>query len=235
MTAETSIDPLAIPLRGMRGMAADHMVKSLATAAQLTHHAGANCKNLFAEKSRLAQAGTKLSIEDLLIFCVVQALKKHPNANGRVVDRNILLSDAINLSVAISLPDDLLVAPAIFGIESMSVADINAARKDLAIRARKNKITVQEMTEGTFTVSNLGLTRVEQFTPIINLPQICILGVGCVTETAVRGADTSVEFNPFINLSLTFDHRALNGEPAGQFLTTLCNEIESFTTEPALA
>ena len=215
-----------VPLKGVRGMIADRMVESLQTAAQLTHHGSADATALMAEKARLGDAGTKVSIEDLLMLAVVRALKKAPDANGRVEGREVKLSEAIDLSVAIALPGNLLVAPAIFGADAMDVTQLRAARQDLAARARTNKLSVTEMTGGTFTVSNLGLTRVEHFTPIINTPQICILGIGRMTDRAVRGPDGGIDLRPHVGLSLTFDHRALDGAPAGNLLTTICQEIE---------
>ena len=195
-------DVRTVPLKGVRGMIADAMVKSLATAAQLTHHGSADASTLMAEKkARLAEAGTKVSVEDLLILAVVRALKKVPDANGKVVDRDVHLHDAVDLSVAI-------------------------ARQDLAARAKTNKLTVTEMTGGTFTVSNLGLTRVEHFTPILNQGQICILGIGRMTDRALRAQDGGIELRPHMGLSLTFDHRALDGAPAGELMTAICDEIE---------
>ncbi|WP_424988748.1 2-oxo acid dehydrogenase subunit E2 [Microbulbifer sp. S227A] len=217
-----------VPLKGMRGMIADAMVKSLATAAQLTHHASADASALLAHKARLADDGVKVSVEDLLMLAVVRALKKHPDANGRVEGRDITLADQIDLSVAIALPGNLLVAPAIFAAGDMQVSELRAARQDLAARAKANKLSVTEMTGGTFTVSNLGLTRVEHFTPIINAPQICILGIGRMSDRAVRGDDGKIDLHPHVGLSLTFDHRALDGAPAGDLLTTICEEIEDF-------
>ena len=215
-----------VPLKGVRGMIADAMVKSLATGAQLTHHGSADATSLMAEKARLSEAGTKGSVEDLLMLAVVRALQKNPEANGRVEGREVHLSDAVDLSVAIALPGSLLVAPAIFGVDTMDVSALRAARQDLAARARTNKLSVTEMTGGTFTVSNLGLTRVEYFTPIINAPQICILGIGRMTDRAVRAPDGGIELRPYVGLSLTFDHRALDGAPAGDLLTSICDEIE---------
>ncbi|WP_299409242.1 2-oxo acid dehydrogenase subunit E2 [uncultured Roseobacter sp.] len=215
-----------IPLKGVRGMIADAMVKSLATAAQLTHHGSADASALMAEKARLAEAGTKASVEDLLILAVIRALKTNPDGNGRVEGKEVHLSEAIDLSVAIALPGNLLVAPAIFGAGDMDVSDLRAARQDLAARAKANKLSVREMTGGTFTVSNLGLTRVEHFTPIINAPQICILGIGKLTDRAVRAKDGGIELRPHVGLSLTFDHRAIDGAPAGDLLTSICTEIE---------
>ncbi|MEM1361851.1 MAG: 2-oxo acid dehydrogenase subunit E2 [Pseudomonadota bacterium] len=218
-----------VPLKGVRGMIAEAMVKSLATAAQLTHHGSADASALLAEKARLAAAGTKVSVEDLLMLAVIRALKKHPEANGRVEGKEVHLSDAIDLSVAIALPGNLLVAPAIMGAGEMDVRALRAARQDLAARAKSNKLSVTEMTGGTFTVSNLGLTRVEHFTPILNAPQICILGIGKLTDRPVRGSDGGIELSPHVGLSLTFDHRALDGAPAGNLLTTICEEIETLS------
>ncbi|WP_420861647.1 2-oxo acid dehydrogenase subunit E2 [Algirhabdus cladophorae] len=215
-----------VPLKGVRGMIADAMVKSLATAAQLTHHASADATALMAEKTRLAEAGTKVSVEDLLMLSVVRALEKHPDANGKVDDREVHLHEAIDLSVAIALPGNLLVAPAIFGAGKMDVVELRTARQDLAARAKINKLTVTEMTGGTFTVSNLGLTRVEHFTPILNSGQICILGIGRMADKPVRASDGGIDLHPFVGLSLTFDHRALDGAPAGDLLTAICDEIE---------
>lgn len=224
-----SEDIRTVPLKGIRGMIADAMVKSLATAAQLTHHASADASALLTEKARLANAGTKASVEDLLMLAVVRALKAHPDANGKVEGRDICLQKSVDLSIAIALPGNLLVAPAIFGASDMDVSALRKARQDLAARAKANKLTVTEMTGGTFTMSNLGLTRVEHFTPILNTGQICILGVGRMTDHAVRGADGGIELRPHVGLSLTFDHRALDGAPAGDLLTTICEEIEKLS------
>jgi pyruvate dehydrogenase E2 component (dihydrolipoamide acetyltransferase) len=215
-----------VPLKGVRGMIADAMVKSLSTAAQLTHHGSADASALLAEKARLAKAGTKVSVEDLLMLAVVRALSSNPGANGKVEGKEIKLHDSVDLSVAIALPGNLLVAPAIFDASAMSVEELRAARQDLAARAKTNKLSVTEMTGGTFTISNLGLTRVEHFTPILNAGQICILGVGRMTDRAVRGDDGSLDLRPHVGLSLTFDHRALDGAPAGDLLTSICEEIE---------
>lgn len=226
MTVETS-EGRTVPLRGARGMIADKMVTSLRDAAQLTHHARADVSALLAAKEALAQDDVKASVEDLMMAAVVRVLNRHPDINGVVRDRTVHLSERIDLCVAIALPGNLLAAPAIFDAGSKSVAELRAARQDLAARAKTNKLSVAEMTGGTFTVSNLGLTRVEQFTPILNTPQIGILGVGRVVETAIRG-NGGVEFRPFTGLSLTFDHRAIDGAPAADFLSDLCGEIEGF-------
>lgn len=228
MTAALPSDPQIVPLRGVRGMIADKMVQSLHEAAQLTHHAAADVTALLAAKTGLAAQGIKASVEDLLMLVVVRVLQAHPGLNGRVQGREVHLASAVDLSVAIALPGNLLVAPAIFGADRLDLAGLRAARQDLAARARINKLSVAEMTGGSFCISNLGLTRVEQFTPILNTPQIGILGIGCITDRAVRTAEGGMALRPYAGLSLTFDHRAVDGAPAAAFLTDLCTAIESF-------
>ncbi|MBR9882706.1 2-oxo acid dehydrogenase subunit E2 [Marinobacterium lacunae] len=215
-----------IPLRGMRGMIADNMRRSLDEAAQLTHHAECDATELFATKERLASQGIKVSIEDLIAQAVVTTLGQHPGLNGRVEQKEIQLYDEIHLSLAMALPGDLLVAPTIFNAGELSLMDRSVARKELAQRAKSGKLSVPEMTGGTFTLSNLGLSRVQFFTPIVNLPQIAILGIG---ETRLRPCvmpDHSIEARRIMGLSLSFDHRAVDGGPAAAFLSDLCTLIE---------
>ncbi|MBA83230.1 2-oxo acid dehydrogenase subunit E2 [Thalassobius sp. S69A] len=228
MTGVADKNDRVVPLRGARAMIADKMLSSLQGSAQLTHHARADLSALLATKTAFKAKGVALSVEDLLIGAVVQTLGRHPDINGTLKDRSITLSKSVDLGVAIALPGNLLAAPAIFGADRMSLPELRAARRDLAARARVNKLSVAEMTAGTFTVSNLGLSRVEQFTPILNTPQIGILGIGQVVETAVRAED-GIAWRPYAGLSLTFDHRAIDGAPAADFLTDLCQTVEGYT------
>lgn len=218
-----------VPLRGVRSMIAKNMRKSLDEAAQLTHHADCDATALFAVKKQLAEQGVKVSIEDLLAQAVIKTLAKHPDLNGRVEGNEIHLYEQIHLSMAMSMPGNLLVAPAMFDVGEMSVEALRDARKALKEKALTNKLSMPEMTGGTFTVSNLGLSRVRHFTPIINVPQIAILGVGETRKRPWVLADGSIEARLVMGLSLTFDHRAVDGAPAADFLTALCNTIEDAT------
>lgn len=215
-----------VKLTAMRGMIASKMLESLSTTAQLTHFAECDASGLQAMKSRLAGEGLKASVEDLIVEAVVQSLKRYPSLNATLQGAEIAQRADINVAVAVALPGDLLVAPAIFNAGNLSLADRVKARRDLVDRAKINKLSVKEMTGGTFTISNIGLTRVRHFTPILSIPQVAILGVG---ETAMRPwvVGGVVMPRPIMGLSLTFDHRAVNGAPAGDFLTDLCKTIEA--------
>lgn len=224
-SAEMPADKV-VKLTAMRGMIASKMLESVSTTAQLTHFADCDATGLQALKARLAGEGLKASVEDLIVEAVVQALKKFPSLNATLQNNEITQRADVNVAVAVALPGDLLVAPAIFNAGTMSLAERVAARRDLVDRAKINKLTVKEMTGGTFTISNIGLTRVRHFTPILSIPQVAILGVG---ETAVRPwvVNGAIVPRPIMGLSLTFDHRAVNGAPAGEFLTELCRIIEA--------
>lgn len=215
-----------VPLRGVRGMIADNMRKSLNEAAQLTHHAECDATPLFETKTRLAEQGIKVSIEDLVAHAVVAVLNHHPDLNGRVEGKEICFSAKTHLSMAMALPGNLLVAPAIFSADNMSLTDRAEARRELLQRAKTGKLTVAEMTGGTFTISNLGLSRVRHFTPIVNVPQIAILGVGQTRATPWVMDDGNIAVRQIMGLSLSFDHRAVDGAPAANFLTDLCQHIE---------
>lgn len=237
MSAETltqisaDVPDRVIPLSGMRGMIASKMKESLSSSAQLTHIAECDASALNAAKALLAERNVRASVEDLLIHAVIASLRKHPNLNARLEENSVRVPSGMNISCAIALPGDLLVAPTILNADSMSLEQRIEARRDLVERARTNKLSVKEMTAGTFTISNIGLSRVRFFTPILNMPQVAILGVG---ETALRPwvvADGKIEPRPIMGLSLTFDHRAVNGAPAGNFLTDLCQSIEQFRIE----
>ncbi len=214
-----------IPLKGARAMIANKMVASLRDGAQLTHHARVDMAGILKIKEKYADQAIKLSVEDIIMASLVKTIKYHPDINGTIKGSEIYLSANVDLCVAVALPNNLLAAPVIFGACGKNLQELRLARQDISARAKTNKLTVSEMTKGTFTVSNLGLSRVEQFTPIINAPQIAILGIGRIVETPIK-TENGLSWRPYAGLSLTFDHRAIDGAPAADFLTDLCKEIE---------
>jgi pyruvate/2-oxoglutarate dehydrogenase complex dihydrolipoamide acyltransferase (E2) component len=224
-------DETIIPLRGAQGMIAEAMHRSLADTAQLTHMAECDASNLFAAKTTLKAKGIDVSIQDLIILATLRSLSRHPAMNGRVEGKEIRLSRAVHMGIAIALADDTLVAPALFDADRKSLAELASARQELVARARAGKLTVKEMTGGTFTVTNLGLSRVRFFTPILNPPQIAILGVGAAGLRPWASEDGKIAARPIIGLSLTFDHRGVNGLPAARFLTDLCRSIDAFDSD----
>ncbi len=218
--------PERVPLKGMRKMIAAKMLESLQTTAQLTHHAECRLDALKARRAELKTAGSAVSVQDLVLLKVIETLKAHPGLNATLADEVIHHHAAVHLGLAIPLPGDLLVAPALFNAEQLDGEELCQARKALVEKALASKLSVKELTGATFTVSNLGLSRVHHFTPVLNPPQVAILGIGGVQrrlELSASGALVEVEW---LGLSLTFDHRAVNGAPAADFLDDLCRRIE---------
>jgi len=218
--------PERVPLKGMRKMIAAKVLESLQTTAQLTHHAECRLDALKARRAELKAAGSAVSVQDLVLLKVIETLKAHPGLNATLADEVIHHHAAVHLGLAIPLPGDLLVAPALFNAEQLDGEELCQARKALVDKALASKLSVKELTGATFTVSNLGLSRVHHFTPVLNPPQVAILGIGGVQrrlELSASGALVEVEW---LGLSLTFDHRAVNGAPAADFLDDLCRRIE---------
>lgn len=214
------------PLRGMRGMIAKKMVESLSDHAQLSYFADFDASALQAARLSYKEQGLKVGYEDLIMSALVAAISDNPNINGRIQENEVELDSAVHVSVAVSL-DAGLVAPTVFNVQDKSVVEIAEARRDLMERARNNKLTVPEMTGGTITISNLGITPVQYFTPIINTPQIAIIGIGCVQQKPFPTEDGGIQFRPMVGLSLTADHRWIDGAPAGFFLQSLCKALEA--------
>ncbi|MGM0691914.1 MAG: 2-oxo acid dehydrogenase subunit E2 [Pseudomonadota bacterium] len=220
-----------IMLRGMRGMIASKMLQSLQQSAQLTHHAGARLDALQALRQHRRDAELPVpSLQDLLLRLIVQTLADYPALNATLEENCITRHAAVHLGLAIPLPDDLLVAPALFDAQALSLGELTGARRALTEQARAGKLGVKVLTGATFTVSNLGRSRVHHFTPVLNTPQVAMLGIGGVETRAVPASDgwRAVEV---IGLSLTFDHRAVNGAPAAAFLDALCERIEGLARD----
>ncbi len=219
--------PDRVPLKGMRKMIAAKMLESLQTTAQLTHHADCRLDALKARRAELKAAGSAVSVQDLVLLKVIETLKAHPSLNATLQDEVIHCHLPVHLGLAIPLPGDLLVAPALFDADRLDGEGLYQARKALADKALAGKLSVRELTGATFTVSNLGLSRVHHFTPVLNPPQVAILGIGGVQRRLELSASGALVEAEWLGLSLTFDHRAVNGAPAADFLDDLCRRIEA--------
>lgn len=221
-----ALAPERVPLKGLRKMIAAKMLESLQTTAQLTHHAECRLDALKARRAELKADGSAVSVQDLVLLKVIETLKAHPGLNATLADEVIHHHAAVHLGLAIPLPGDLLVAPALFNAEQLDGEELCQARKALVDKALASKLSVKELTGATFTVSNLGLSRVHHFTPVLNPPQVAILGIGGVQRRLELSASGALVEAEWLGLSLTFDHRAVNGAPAADFLDDLCRRIE---------
>jgi len=223
--APAATPPRAIPFMGMRQAIAEQMVHSLQSMAQLTITAKADVTELKTTREALAARwGRKASYTDLLIKAASVALGDHPLLGARLEGDEIVMPTEINIGVAVALEDGLIV-PVMRNVDKLTVLEINDKLKDLAQRARENALEVDEVTGAAFTITNLGMYGVDAFTPIINPPEVAILGIGRITEELAL-IDGQVMARSKVMLSLTIDHRIVDGAPGAAFLQTLVQLLE---------
>src|SRR5579859_33648 len=220
--------PAAVSAR-MRAVIARRMTESLQSTAQLT----LTTEEDMAEASKLREeagaelerrGGARPTFTDLIVRAAAIALRDHPRLNARWTGGGARLLPEIHVGVAVAL-DEGLVVPVIRHADRAALAEISAALRDLSERARTFRLAPAEMEGGTFTVTNLGMYDVDAFTPILNPPEAAILGAGRVHRRPVA-VDDRVEVRPVMALSLTFDHRVVDGAPAAQFLQRVKHVLE---------
>lgn len=207
-----------VPFRGMRKIIAERMHQSLQQAAQLTITTEADVTAAVEFKTR-ASAELEFTYTDLMIQAVARALKRHPRLNARLTDAGIALLDEIHVGMAVAL-DEGLIVPVIRNADRKTLAEIGAETKVMGEKARTGQLKLEDVSGGTFTISNLGTYGVDAFTPIINLGETAILGVGRIVEKpAVHRSE--ITRRSMMTLSLTIDHRLIDGAPAAVFLQSV--------------
>lgn len=217
-----------IAFEGIRKVVAERLHESLQTMAQVTVSREAEVGGLVARRSQLAPGfdaatGLRLSYTDLLIETVARLLPEHPLLNSTLQEDRIVVSEAVHMGFAVAL-DDGLIVPVIKDANSRSLVDIVRARTELAGKAQAGSLGMDEIEGGTFTISNLGAFGADSFTPIVNPPQCAILGVGRIVDKPVA-VGGEVQVRPIMWLSLTFDHRLVDGAPAARFLHALADRL----------
>lgn len=217
------------PLRGMRGVIAERMHASLRDMAQLTLTTEIAVDELVKLRTGLvaewAGAGIKPSYTDLVIRAVAKALLRHPNVNSSIEGDEIVEQDAVNIGMAVSLEAGLIV-PVVRNADAMALRDLAGETSRLATSARAGKLTYDEIDGSTFSVTALGAQGIDAFTPIVNPPNVAILGIGRIRDGVRWDADRPVREQRLV-LSLTIDHRALDGAPAADFLGTVRELLEA--------
>lgn len=233
-TSSTSVNrefPGAVtetPLKGIRKVIAERMMNSLATSAQLTYTATAPAAGLLALRKRLKGAAdpelSAVTVGDLVGFAAVKTLAKHAVVNGHLSDGVLRVFASVHLGMAVDTPRGLLV-PTLQFADTLTLRDFSKFSKQLAMDAIAGSISPDLLGGATFTVSNLGAFGIESFTPLLNVPQVAILGVDAIFPRAVINADGSVGAEQRIGLSLTADHRVIDGADAARYLKDLCAAV----------
>jgi len=209
-----------VPLTGIRKTTAERLSLSARTAPHSTITMEVDMTNA----ERLHEE-TQASYTDMLVKATAQALREHPIMNSTLEGEKIKIFEDINVGVAVATEKGLIV-PVIHNADRKSLGDIASALRMLVEKAREGKLTKEDLTGGTFTITNLGMYGVDLFIPIINPPETAILGVGRVTPKP-SVADKMVIIKPTMNLSLAYDHRVVDGAPAAQFLMTVKQILEN--------
>ncbi len=222
-----------VKLPNIRKSIAKAMHASLATMAQLTHSSSFDASAILALRKQLKAAPEQLEVpnitlNDIVLYAVSRVLPRHRDMNAHFLDDKMRYFNHVHLGFAVDTPRGLLV-PTIFNADLKSLREISEEAKALAKAAQEGSISPDYLTGASFTISNLGAMGIEQFTPIVNPPQTGILGVCTITER-IRTVDGAIKAYPAMGLSLTYDHRAVDGAPASRFLQELCKALENFTT-----
>ena len=218
-----------IPLTGIRRTTAERLGTIWSQAPHVTEGIEVDFTALQAARTENADAwrnayGIAPTLNDFVLKATAEALKSQPQLNAALIDDAIHQYSEINLGVAIDIESGLVV-PVVRNVDTLGVVALAGKVRELADRARNGKLGLDDYTDGTFTVTNLGGLGVDWFTPVLNPPQCAILGVGRVREAAVV-ADRSIQFRDMATLVLTFDHRAIDGAPCARFLADLRARIE---------
>lgn len=216
------------PLKGIRKVIAERMMNSLATSAQLTYTATAPAAGLLALRKRLKNAAdpelSGVTIGDLVGYATVKTLAKHPVVNAHLGDGVLRTFAHVHFGMAVDTPRGLLV-PTLRFADTLTLRQFSVLSKQLANDAIAGSINPDLLSGATFTVSNLGSFGIESFTPLLNVPQVAILGVDAIFPRAVVNADGSVGAEQRIGFSLTADHQVIDGADAARYLRDLCAAI----------
>ena len=226
------------PVSNVRRLIAKAMHNSLQNSAQLTHHMSADVRRLLEARRKNKEAiisgseTAEITLNDMVCWCVIRALEKFPEANSHFMGDTIKVFHRIHLGIAVDTPRGLMV-PAVKNADRHDLKSLAKELKSVAEACRKGNVNPEliQSTSASFTVSNLGNYGVEMFTPVINLPQTAILGVCTIINRPADLGNNTFGFVPYMGLSLTYDHRSIDGGPATLFLKEIKTQIENFKGE----
>ncbi|TLX74650.1 2-oxo acid dehydrogenase subunit E2 [Labilibacter sediminis] len=217
-------------LPNIRKLIAKAMHASLQNSAQLTHHLGADARRMMELRKQVKakEGAPNITINDMVCFAVIKALKKFPDANAHFLGDSVKYFNKVHLGLAVDTDRGLMV-PVIKNADDLSIAGLSRQFKEVAESCRQGSIDPELLSSdaASFTVSNLGNYGVEMFTPVINLPQVAILGVNTIVPRPTDLGGGVYGFVPHMGLSLTYDHQALDGGLATRFLKQIAIEIEN--------
>ena len=214
-----------LPLTGMRKLIAEKMSLSSKTYSRITLIVEVDATGMkrFRERLKLFE-NVDVSYNDILVKAVARALEKHPTLNSTLDGNEIKVFDNVNIGLAVNSPLGLVV-PVVHGADLLPITEISKYTRNIIEKARIGTLTKEDLSGGTFTITNLGMLGVDLFTPIINPPETAILGVGSIKERPAA-ENGKIVVKPTTFLSLSVDHRVVDGAPAAEFMQTLKKMLE---------
>lgn len=223
----TAPSPGGEPLSVFRATIAHRVTEGLHSTAQYTLNGSANAGQLLTLRRRCkaGAATAAITIGDLVVFCAVHALLEAPDVNAELIDGKLHRHERVHIGFACDTPRGLMV-PVVRDAQTLSIGALSARIRQLADQAVSGAIALDDLSGGTFTITNLGSLGIESFTPVLNPPQVAILGVDAIQPKPVRKPDGNIEFIDAIGLSLTVDHQLIDGAPGARFLAMLRDKIE---------
>jgi pyruvate dehydrogenase E2 component (dihydrolipoamide acetyltransferase) len=233
-TASGDLPGHHVALTEMRRLTGQRMLESVQSIPQFSVSADADVTRLLAIKDSLnrdhKQPQDKITLTALIIYLTARALRKNPELNARFDDGSLWVYDTVHMAVAIDTPRGLA-APVIPQLEKLSVTEVARKLNALVEATRGGHLSFDQVSSGTFSISNLGMQRVSQFTPIINPPQAAILGIGAARPAVLPLSSGGTQHVKLMSLTLTADHRVVDGAGAARFISDLCTEIETYSEE----
>ena len=223
------------PVKGIRKLIAERMMESLSNTAQFTLNSTFDATAIQTYRKRKREeagdaSGPKITLNDLIAHALILTLKRHPDLNAHFLGDRIARFEEVHLGVAVDTPRGLMV-PVLRSVCSKSLEDLSGGIKELVKSCLEGTVLPDQLSGGTFTLTNLGMLGIDHFTPVINPPEAAILGVGGISLRPVPGKDGEVTPAECITLSLTIDHQAVDGAPAARFLKGLVDTLENYPGE----
>lgn len=222
MTGEDTM----VPHPAMRRVIAKRMLQSHLEIPPVTQSCIADVTGLVALKEQINAGDAHVSLNDFIIMAVAKALREQPRINAQYTDEGLILKKHVNVGVAVALPEGLIV-PVIRDADTLTLRQISGRAKDFAARAREGRLAPDEYADGTFTISNLGMLGVTSFTPIINQPEIAILGVCAARQTLATDENGDILKRMMMELPLTYDHRCIDGAQAALFSNRVAELLQN--------
>lgn len=219
------LEDTIVPIAGMRKAISDNMMNSLHNMAQACHKIKVDMSQAAKMREAFKKQNRKISYNDILIFILSQALMEFPNINAITDDKNIYQKHYVNMGVAVAVDNGLLV-PTIRNAQDLTLDEIHELTVEKANLAKEGKLTHDDYSDGTFTITNLGMYGLDEFTAIINPPQVGIMAIGAIKDTPVA-ENGQVVIRPILTLTLTYDHRVIDGAPAAAFMKRVKEMIEN--------